>query len=225
LRAEIEQSGATIAVISSEAFSRLKLSDVQLVREYLAEYDTKIVVYVREPFSRTLSDYKHRVKTGRYCRSFRTFVSEIEPMLVSYDQFIAMWEQCFGCDNVLVRLFDQAKKEPGLELDFLSSFCAEPGSFQGFRDRDPLNVSPAATVTNSLRAINRIEHSLGRPKLLRPVFRQIRRATRGSGAVARSLNRFTPEQSLYRQEDMDRVNYLASDSFRRICDRCDVAPD
>lgn len=212
----------SVAVVSSEAFSRLDRTRVDAVRGYLAEFNVLVVAYVRSPFSRMLSDYTQRVKSGRYHRSFGDFVAAERELLENYDGFLETWGEVFGSEQIHVRDFELAMASGSLELDFAGCLTAVPESLLGFLAQRRLNESPDDKSVARMRRINLVEESLGGQRYLRKVFAGLRRLSnaRIPGRIADFLQSNTP---LYEDADQISVEHYAGARYAELVARAAIS--
>lgn len=215
---EFRRAPERIAVISSEAFSRLDRQRVDAVRRYLQGFEVRVVSYLRSPFSRMLSDYTQRVKSGRYHRSFGEFIVEERALLENYDGFLRFWDDAFGRERVSIRDFERAQTLGSLELDFARSITKDLDTLREFLPPAPLNVSPDSGTVERMRRLNRLEASMGRPRVLRRLFDGLRRLARAPfvGNMSRSA---AADSLLYREDDRSGVERFAGPRYAELAER------
>ena len=154
--AEIEQSASPTCLISCENAWLLGDRDVQAVREFLADYPTCIVMFLRSPRSYFASSYKQAIKVGSYIGSFEGFVSERAPR-VQYRELIDRWSKTYGREYVGAFSYESHREHLletflwilGLDLCQLRSNVL-PGTRS-----DPANVTPSDNVLGAIRLVHR----------------------------------------------------------------------
>lgn len=146
---EIRDAEQSNILVSSEEFFQLALrkkpeAAIAELKSRLEEFDTKIVMYIREPMA-LLKSWHNEVNKGPFGTGpFLTFFKNLNPNFLSqvavYDQFAA----AFGSSNIIVRSY----KKTGMAhiCDFLEgiNYPDLPS------DKNPL-------VVNEAQDINRIE--------------------------------------------------------------------
>jgi hypothetical protein len=217
---EVKETPLSTVVVSSEAFARLKESHLHDVRQYLSSFDVRVIATLRQPFERMLSDYTQRVKTGRYCNSFASFVEDNAHLVTNYDQFIHRWDAEFGECNVRLLRFEGAQDGPGLENRFVALLLGHPARIGQVLPRSRLNTSPSPRAMNRLLAINRAERAIGHPAASLRMFSALRRIVIDFGTVSKLIDRIPGNAQLYTERDQDRVAELAADSYANLAKRC-----
>ena len=225
LAIEIENWNGDRAVISSEEFHPLKEVGIAQIKKYLTDCDLHAIVYVRNPLSYARSAYKQRMKMGTYAGGFGTFIRDHVEHL-DYGALLRRWEEGLGAGRVLLRIFDKAMKNPGLEKDFCEVIGADFEPLRSFVDR-PANVSPSDRVIATMRRINRLtwwmsegRRRRGWPSRLRAA---VRRETR-KGTLVRSVLSLGVSNSLVKPEDIDHLRDVIGERHEAFLERY-VAPE
>ena len=161
---EIESSGRSIAVISSELLWPCTEEEISYLSRSLSQHETKAIIFFREPFSYSVSSYKQRVKMD-YRYSLRTHMQE-QVWRYDYTGIVRRWKKQISIvemnyDSVKQNLFAAFSQQIGVEL-------------QGQRS-DRLNVSPNDQAIMAARWINLFASKY--PKLRHRIQRQIFRQT------------------------------------------------
>ena len=140
---EARRSGAKGVLASTEEFMRIGAHPVarDVLREVIApvraEFDFRIIVYLRPPLSHLQSWYNQLVKMNKGpVPSFHAAVCDLmEPVHYDYAQALAPWIDIFGADALIVRPYtDDLRAKGALFADFLSIFDLTPGLW--IRDKD-----------------------------------------------------------------------------------------
>ena len=93
---EISNANPETVLLSAEIFGNLSMEHIYKIKEYLRDFDVHIIVYIREPFARILSQWTQSVKTGRCYQSLRRYISRRADHLVEeYTELIEAWAQVF----------------------------------------------------------------------------------------------------------------------------------
>jgi len=110
LKKNIEGSGATSAVLSSEGFSKgyagTRPEYIESVCEHLKEYDPRIIVYLRRQDSFFESMYTQVIKTGNR-QGFSSLNDMLDRIDLDYEKMLAKWSAVFGKENMYVRVFER----------------------------------------------------------------------------------------------------------------------
>lgn len=123
LTREIRESGCKTVLLSDELLSsRLLMSEeVRQVHAVLTSIarNVKVIVYLRPQHDLYPSLYSTNVKSGR-AKDFAPPTTDTNP-LFNYDMLLAPWAECFGDENMIVRLFESKSFVNGdLLADFFS---------------------------------------------------------------------------------------------------------
>lgn len=153
---EIENTDCTRVVISGEGFFHLPRARVNLVKDYLAGYDVRIVFYQRNLFARAKSMYGQMIKAGKIYMSFETFLKERYPEMVAYhDTKLEDWSRIFGAENVILKNFEDLAKRKYFVQDFLLTIGVDEENLPQSDRVDNVSMSPA--VLRETRFINRLQ--------------------------------------------------------------------
>lgn len=107
---EVRQVPQQNIVISSEEFYQLALrkdpkAAISELRDRFAEFDTRIVLYIREPMALLKSWYNEVNKGPHGTRSFPVFFKEINPEFLSQAEVYNRFAEVFGADRVILRSY------------------------------------------------------------------------------------------------------------------------
>ncbi|MBE9166058.1 sulfotransferase domain-containing protein [Pleurocapsales cyanobacterium LEGE 06147] len=170
---EIHTVKAKTTVISSEAFGSCSQEQIIQLREYFADFDVKVIIYLRNQFDFMISWYKECVKSTMYKGSFQQFITE-NIYFCDYDSLLTKWIDVFGRDRVEIKLYDKLKRNPGLEIDLLNTLKLDPEKFKQYLfDSQRENVSPSDTKIALIKLLNLLEDKLGSRGSLRKTLRGI----------------------------------------------------
>ncbi len=157
------QSPAPAAVVSSEAFfhlGRQSRKALQLLRRVFSPFEVRIVVYLRRQDLFFESNYAQNVKAGAYHRDppETRFLATLEQQWLCYDRLLRPWEQAFGRENIVLRVFERAQLQGGDAVtDFLHVLGLGPEAQAGLARGTDANVTPTAETIVLLSRLNRIE--------------------------------------------------------------------
>lgn len=154
--AALELEGGETAIFCNEhCHSRLTdAGEVSTLRAFLGEFfdDIQVMVYLRRQDQVAVSLHSTRLKSGSTDPRILPAARAEDPYY-NYDRSLALWEACFGAENVTVRLFDRAELAGGSVItDFLRAWnIGEPSDFHPIRDQNE-SISPEAQ--DFLRLLN-----------------------------------------------------------------------
>ncbi|MCD6707122.1 MAG: sulfotransferase domain-containing protein [Thiobacillus sp.] len=159
---EIDNCGYQTILVTSETFSwELKTQEqIKSVRDYLVNYDVKIVLCERNPYDFISSMYGHLIRTGRGPYPLDSFLLEF-PYYWSAAFQKKRWGEFFGDDNFILLSYENIKGEFILHK-FLNALF--PGHailseiFDASPDVDPnLSLSPRFLRFMEELSANRID--------------------------------------------------------------------
>lgn len=153
LLARIESSAAETVVISSEAFGGIDMTQdrVELVQRKLAQFDTRIIAYIRRQDEYFLSTYQEEIKNGgRHAFQFPRYATNRQ---FTFSQRLAPWRAVFGADRVIVRPFERRFWPDGnLEYDFFDIIGAPLDNLTPMEK--PANESLSFCALEFMRQLN-----------------------------------------------------------------------
>jgi hypothetical protein len=124
LTAEIRASKTARAVLlSSEYFSNPK--QLELTRNFFANYPLKVLIYLRRHDSWWESAYNQAVKTvvnppwGRGIEAFIRFQKRKNPQHRNHRYLVDRWAAVFGADNLIIRPYEALQNQPNIVVDCL----------------------------------------------------------------------------------------------------------
>ncbi len=121
LQREAAESDCRRLVLSSEYFSLVKdLAPVRAACEALGGR-TRVVVYLRRQDRLLEAGYNQGIKAGIGTR--RLVLGETLPHSLDWYRLVSRWAEHFGKENVIVRVFEEARAGGGI----LEDFCAAVG--------------------------------------------------------------------------------------------------
>jgi len=159
---EIESAKTNVSIISSEAFClpRFGLKEINILKNRLQKYNTKIILYLRRQEDQLESAYKGIVEMPtKYSKDITTFLNESKVYdYYEYDVVIERWAMIFGRENIIIRIFEEEKPN-GLLHGFLKIIDNKVDVDQ-FTFEFMQNVSPPLKVVKVMRFMNYITQSL-----------------------------------------------------------------
>ena len=118
----MEQAADTM-ILSSEdlTFIENDAKAMNFVKSKFAEFDVKIIAYVRNPIEFLLSLYGHRMRLGEVRQPFMEYYSNnMNHNIACYAVRLKQWENIFGLKNIRVRKYDPENFYAGnIASDFL----------------------------------------------------------------------------------------------------------
>lgn len=116
---EIEDTEAQRIILSSENFIFMKPSYIQMISNFLRDFDVQILIYIRKQSSLIESTYMEWLKTGKpYQNSINKFYN-LHKQSFDFMYKIKPWIQIFEKKNIIARLFDKKIIGNDVCLDFL----------------------------------------------------------------------------------------------------------
>lgn len=159
-------------ILSSEAFGGIDITEdhVSRIRERLAEFDIRVIAYIRRQDRYLMSTYQEGVKNGsRQSFQFKQFQKNNQ---LRFSRRLAPWRAVLGHEKVIVRPFD-AKFWPKNELffDFLHAIGAP---YDRIRPSD--QIANQSLDLHSVEVMRRINQILAEqyPDLLGPKLKALR---------------------------------------------------
>lgn len=147
LRDELSNNALT-AIISSEHFSYgVNRTNIENVRNALAEFDVKVIIYLRNQIDWFLSLYAEVIKWG-YIDSIDSYANR-SLVRLDYAVTVGAWASVFGKDNIIVKVYEQ---EGDIIQSFGSLLCGDADALP--RPGKRVNDSPPALVLEALRRSN-----------------------------------------------------------------------
>ena len=102
----LETGGADICVLSDEEISLLperdKNYDPEAITSLIPREHTRVVMYVREPVSYTVSRYQEKLINRNFTKDLRHFAANNRPLFLNMAE---RWSRVFGRENVMIRLY------------------------------------------------------------------------------------------------------------------------
>lgn len=219
LREELEATEAASIVISSEAFARLTPEQIRRARSYLSACEVYVVLYLRDPFSRILSDYTQNVKKGRATTSFKAFIREQETDLCPFGAVISRWGEVVGDEHMIVRLVEHNRSGFSLEHDFVAALGEDPRRFEHCFDQRKANPSPSPELVRLMILINRLEGALGRKETFGAIFEKIRRfatSRQGFAKAVAAIGGSRYRERLFDAADREFIRERCDPSFSKL---------
>lgn len=155
-------------ILTSEDFCLLDEGAIQKIREYLSDYQVKVIIYLRR------QDEAHQSLWVEFAKnranlpivgSFIEWLEEYDFAIRNYNylDIVSKWESFFSQENIIPKIFDPNTFKPSLFHDFLS-LC-------NIQAKDVItpkhtNISPGVKTIEAIRLLkNHIEiNHLDEPK-------------------------------------------------------------
>lgn len=152
---EINSTKAKKIVISSEFFSiNLDFNEVSLVRDYLSDYEIKVIAYVRRQDDYFVSSYCQHIKSCKYEKDINTYILENKHR-GNYRRLLEPWKNCFGNNNLILRVYERQKLSN--QNSIIDDFCKLidlKTSQTKLNYPQPHNLSPNIKVIKIMRFLN-----------------------------------------------------------------------
>lgn len=159
LRKEIADSGCTKCVISSEYFFMLESQKINFLASQLADFDTKIIVYLRRQDARIESGYLQVLRDSefRFSGDIEAYIRFLNkhPRRTDYYAFLKPWSEAFGKDNIIVKVYEEEKGQDKLVPGFLK-ICQIPQDEAFVPDTENVNLAYKPAVNKLLRLFNKV---------------------------------------------------------------------
>jgi hypothetical protein len=155
---EIKTLGSENVIISAEYFTLILESEkISNLKNYLSEYETKIVIYLRRQDDYLTSLYCEKVKMGLESCTLQEFIKQNKPY-GNYYNLLQMWCQYFGQENLIIRVYEKSQFKNGLINDFLNSigFPLEASQMKYNYFSLSSNVSQSRKATKIMQRLNKI---------------------------------------------------------------------
>lgn len=126
LKTEIEQTAARYVLFSAENFFGIP-SSIQPVQSFFADYDVRVVIYLRRHDSWWESAYNQAVKMTKKphwdpgLESYIRYWRKKNPNYGNYRALVDQWADAFGKENIIVRPYEPQQNQPNIVSDFLSA--------------------------------------------------------------------------------------------------------
>jgi hypothetical protein len=142
-------------ILSSEDFCLLDTISIQAIREYLKDYEVKVIIYLRRQDEAHQSLWVEFVKNRANLPtvgSFYEWLEEYQYSIRNYDYaaILSKWEPVFSPDNILPRVFDPNAFQPSLFHDFLD-LCQIKSN--NITTPPHTNISPGAKTIEAIRLL------------------------------------------------------------------------
>lgn len=102
---EVGKSECNKILISSEEFDTLSEKQINTLRDFLSDFDVKVIVYLRRKDSYVESMYQTMVIHGQESRHISEIINRNFRCPLNYFDFVEKWRAAFGLKNVCVRLY------------------------------------------------------------------------------------------------------------------------
>ncbi|MCC5615458.1 hypothetical protein LC605_10330 [Nostoc sp. CHAB 5836] len=158
LKTEIDSINPKNVIISAEAFTFYdvfyKPETIAKVKDFLNNYEIKIVIYLRKQDDFLESCYRYMVNIGACRVDIKEFYNEYKHMF-NYYQILENWADIFGYQNIIVRQFDKKNMKNNIFDDFLKAInlLENKASFE-IDCIEKINVSPSARMTKIILHLN-----------------------------------------------------------------------
>ena len=122
---EIEVTNEENVILSSEFFSYVSPDYVEEIKMLLNEYDVKIVFYVRDQIKLFNSTYLQWLKVGNKDLGSPEKFYNGHKDAWDFNVVIKAWEESFGQDKILAKVFDKRVNDGDVCKDFMKTIGLE----------------------------------------------------------------------------------------------------
>lgn len=121
MQREISNFNPKSVIISSETFGTpLSFEDILLLKQYLGNYDVKILIYFRRQDTYFISFYCQFIKMGWFGNDFMQWFLTYKEY-GDYYQLLEPWKENFGQENIIVKIYEKEQLGNGIVDDFCRS--------------------------------------------------------------------------------------------------------
>lgn len=146
-------------LLSSEAFHNLRPgTDIKKLQQALKDCDVKIIVYFRRQDYWIQSAYNQSVKShrARITDSIEKYIEKKSfDKTLNYPRFLKKWEEAFGFENIIVKVYEKEQMPQGLFQNFLDIFNV-PIRNSLLEPKGNVNPSLSPFALNMLRSMNHL---------------------------------------------------------------------
>lgn len=122
LRAEMEETGCDTVIMSTESLvGTSRLADL---KEYFADFDTDIVLYLRRQDEWLESAYKDNLKTGASTLEPADYIEHRMPMF-DFQRLVGRWAEVFGREHIHLGTFEMTKERQSVGQSMLEMLGIE----------------------------------------------------------------------------------------------------
>jgi hypothetical protein len=142
-------------ILTSEDFCLLDKGAIYTIREYLADFQVKMIIYMRR------QDEAHQSLWVEFAKnranlpivgSFVEWLEEYDYRIRNYDylEIVSRWEEVFSQDNMILRIFDPSQFKLSLFHDFLA-LCGI--KLENVVTPQHTNISPGVKSIEAIRLL------------------------------------------------------------------------
>ena len=149
---EINEFKKEVVVISAEDFCRMNEEEVGTVKKLLSGFEVNIILYLRNYKKYAKSHYAEIFRSKPETRSFREFLEQ-RPDILDYSEIIRKWNDQFGADHIIVKVYDEIIKKNELLKDFSGTIGYLPNENDKHLTMK-VHTSLSEKTVNSIRFMN-----------------------------------------------------------------------
>ncbi|MEQ8757964.1 MAG: hypothetical protein RID09_31210 [Coleofasciculus sp. G1-WW12-02] len=222
---EIRSQESNNIVISSEDFFRLDSGLIPKLKDYLSNYETKIIVYLRRQDNYLISLYCQAVKTAHHWDSLNQHILD-NKYYADYYQRLEPWKQAFGKENLIVRVYEKDQLSNGLFNDFLKSIHINSDGLD-LKKAQSINISPTLRTIKVIRFLSGIaigQMSISKKKMTGLYYTYLIPDTNLSRLIASLPNFLLSNELMTTQERIDLLKEF-EESNRKVAQEYLGRPD
>lgn len=178
-------------LLSDEAWSAPWISrkEICIFKEKVHPFKATILIVLRNPTDYFISRYRHaiRMRTDNSGRSFKQFLAESLSEKNEYLEQLNLWGDVFGRENIRVLIYDMAKKDNLLGMNFLQMLGLSLSKVK----LPVSNITYPDETLKALRLIVRLEQGMpdvfSKTRTAKAFFNSLRDAVCGAESARRLL--------------------------------------
>ncbi|HNQ42500.1 MAG TPA: hypothetical protein PKL22_10415 [Saprospiraceae bacterium] len=111
-------------LLSSEAFFNFRAKDMRQLQKELKGINVKIIIYLRRQDHWIQSAYNQTVKSHRHriTYSIKKYTENKHFNNLDYAQTLKQWENLFGFENIIVKVYEKQQMPQGVFQNFMDIF-------------------------------------------------------------------------------------------------------
>lgn len=122
LREEMEATGCDTVIMSTE--SLVGTPKLEELKEYFADFDTEIVLYLRRQDEWLESAYKDNLKTGASNLAPAAYI-EHRMAMFDFERLVGRWAEVFGREHIHLGTFEMTKEQQSVGQSMLEMLGIE----------------------------------------------------------------------------------------------------
>ncbi|MDJ0507650.1 MAG: hypothetical protein QNJ64_00105 [Crocosphaera sp.] len=196
-------------------------SKIGKIKQYLKNYDVKIIVYLRRQDAYFLSIYSQAVKAAFEWDNIKNFIHRRKQLgWGDYYKLLEPWKNVFGAENIIVRPFEKSQLIQGIYYDFLK--CIQLNSvYEELEIPQDVNVSPNAKQIQVICLLNKLARELFKktPQECQKIYlHRLLNPSQKSSKIVSSIPNFILQDQLISAKEKIQLMQAFEDSNRRVAE-------